>query len=299
MIRLSRLLVAAIPLLVLSACASTHGGRVVTGAVRSEMTGGRTADYAILLPPGYTPGGTRRYPVLYWLHDGFGHPESLVGRGVVQDLWRRMASGELPAMIIACPAGRGSFYTNNWDGSRRYGDHVAVEFREMVEMSYPVRTDRGGRAISGISMGGFGAMRAAVHFPELWSSVSSLSGALTGTDYGFVEAIPFFVRPLTRKVFGPSADRNKLAEDDAVTRLAADPTLVARFPPSMIRIGDDDDPRLLAGNERAAKGISAAGATVEFSVDDGGHDWGYWRRVFPEIAAFAAKHFTPLPGEGR
>ncbi|HUC28750.1 MAG TPA: alpha/beta hydrolase-fold protein, partial [Candidatus Acidoferrum sp.] len=76
------------------------------------------------------------------------------------------------------PEGRRSFYINSSDGSVRYSDFLLQEFLPHIESHYRIRSGREGRAISGISMGGYGALRLAFARPDLFSAVSAQSAAL-------------------------------------------------------------------------------------------------------------------------
>ena len=62
-------------------CASAPRGRVVDVTFRAESLGGGSADYLVLLPPGFDEARGRRYPVLFWLHDGFGDKWGLLTHG--------------------------------------------------------------------------------------------------------------------------------------------------------------------------------------------------------------------------
>ena len=77
--------------------------------------------------------------------------------------------------LIVAPEGRRSFYINSADASVRYSDFFLQEFLPHIESKYRIRP---GRAISGISMGGYGALRFAFAHPELFSAVSAQSAAL-------------------------------------------------------------------------------------------------------------------------
>jgi S-formylglutathione hydrolase FrmB len=80
--------------------------------------------------------------------------------------------------LIVVPEGRRSFYVNSADGSVLYSDFFLREFMPHIERKYRIRAGRAGRAISGISMGGYGALRFAFAHPELFSAVSAQSAAL-------------------------------------------------------------------------------------------------------------------------
>jgi S-formylglutathione hydrolase FrmB len=80
--------------------------------------------------------------------------------------------------LIVAPEGRRSFYINSADGAVRYNDFFLQEFLPHIESKYRIRPGRAMRAISGISMGGYGALRFAFAHPDLFSAVSAQSAAL-------------------------------------------------------------------------------------------------------------------------
>src|SRR6202158_3829795 len=138
--------------------------------------------YCVYLPAGYDAGATqnppKRYPVLYFLH-GLGDNERTLfnsgGWTLLGDLQRQHKMGEF---LIVAPEGRRSFYINSADGSVRYNDFFLQEFVPLIETKYRVKKGRDNRAISGISMGGYGALRFVFAPPAIFSAVSAQSAAL-------------------------------------------------------------------------------------------------------------------------
>ena len=120
----------------------------------------------------------RPYPILYFLH-GLGDDEQTLfksgGWTLIDDLRQQ---GKISDFLVVAPEGRRSFYINSADGGERYSDFFLQEFLPYIEKKYGVRGGRAGRAITGISMGGYGALRFAFAHPELFSSVSAQSPAL-------------------------------------------------------------------------------------------------------------------------
>jgi len=156
-------------------------GRIDCNALQSRILG-ETVHYCVMLPPGYDSATTghspRRYPVLYFLH-GLGDNEQTIFKGggwdLIQDLRQK---GQLSDFLVVTPEGKRSFYINSADGRVRYSDFFIREFIPYIESHYSVRRERSARAISGFSMGGYGALRFAFAYPELFSSVSAQSAAL-------------------------------------------------------------------------------------------------------------------------
>lgn len=142
----------------------------------------RAVRYCVYIPSGYDESAKqrppRRYPILYFLH-GLGDTEKTLfnsgGWTLIDDLRNQHKLGDF---LIVAPEGRRSFYVNSTDGSERYSDFFLQELMPRIESKYRVRASRTGRAISGISMGGYGALRFAFAHPELFSAVSAQSAAL-------------------------------------------------------------------------------------------------------------------------
>src|SRR5207302_11234669 len=135
----------------------------------------------VLLPPGYCPASTARYPVLYLLHGHGGHYSDWVNHGVDGVV------GDLPAIVVMPDGGYDGFYSD-WYGSDLDGHSPepppaweTFHLRELlpwVDATYRTIPDRAHRAVAGLSMGGLGAMTYAAHRPDLFVAAGSFSGFL-------------------------------------------------------------------------------------------------------------------------
>jgi S-formylglutathione hydrolase FrmB len=168
-------------------CNVAHAqGRIECGAVASRILH-QSVRYCAFLPSSYdsTAAGKNaqekdvpRYPVLYDLHGLGDNEQSLLNTGawsLIQDLRDQHKIGEF---LIVTPDGGRSFYINSRDGRERYSDFFLQEFMPAIEHKYRVRTGHSWRGITGMSMGGYGALRLAFAYPQLFSSVSAHSAAL-------------------------------------------------------------------------------------------------------------------------
>jgi len=136
----------------------------------------------VLLPAGYREDESRRYPVLY----------ALPGTSNLADVWLTnidtiKLTARLP-LIIVMPDGTfnadgGGFYTNWVDQTTKYGIanwetfHTA-ELVPWIDRNFRTIPNRTGRAIVGISQGGFGSMSYAARHPDLFGEAASFSGAV-------------------------------------------------------------------------------------------------------------------------
>lgn len=135
----------------------------------------------ILLPAGYDANPTKRYPVLYLLH-GCCDP---AGEGYTS--WTKWMNAEaLTAsydMIVVMPyGGEGGFYSD-WYNNGSYGQpqwetyHIG-QLLPWIDSHYRTIANRSGRAIAGVSMGGFGAISYAARHPDLFAATAAFSGYL-------------------------------------------------------------------------------------------------------------------------
>lgn len=135
---------------------------------------------SVYLPPGYQD-SDQRYPVIYFLHGFMGDNKMLSPMAELLDF--AIATGKIRPFIMVIPNQKttyeGSFYSNselygNWE------DFTAYDLTEYMDKNFRTIASKDSRGITGHSMGGYGALKIAMHHPELFSSVYALSpGALT------------------------------------------------------------------------------------------------------------------------
>lgn len=152
---------------------SARAGQVDTLDIYSPAMR-KTTRCLVLKPDNYSVMGAR-YPVVYLLH---GHSGNYTG-------WLGEAPQLLEAVdnlqiIIVCPdGGYDSWYVDSpVDSTVRYATHIAMEVVDFVDYYYHTRQDAAGRAITGLSMGGHGALSLAIRHPERFGAAGSMSGGL-------------------------------------------------------------------------------------------------------------------------
>jgi putative tributyrin esterase len=137
---------------------------------------GRTLKYHVLLPRAYDT-STDRYPVLYLLH-GLTQNYTAWGRNNGAPDYAALYDD----LIVVMPDGGNSWYVN-WavsDGGQKnnWADYIVRDLVGHVDSTYRTIARREGRAISGLSMGGYGAVTLGLRHPEVFISIGSTSGAL-------------------------------------------------------------------------------------------------------------------------
>ena len=136
----------------------------------------RTTKYNILLPRDYEQ-STDRYPVLYLLH---GLTQNYTAWGLSNGA--PFYGGLYDDLIIVMPDVGNSWYTNyeqSADGqTNNWADHIVRDVVNHVDWNYRTIARREGRAINGLSMGGYGAITLGLRNPDMFISIGSTSGAL-------------------------------------------------------------------------------------------------------------------------
>ena len=267
--------------------------RLLESMIVNSSLMNRAIKYSIYLPPDYYT-SNRRYPVVYLLH-GLGDNEgSWIQFGEVDRIADAgIRSGELPPMIIVMPDAGVTWYVNDYQNKVRYEDMFVQELIPHIDSTFRTRTQREFRALSGLSMGGFGSLMLAMHHPDLFGSCAALSAAVR-TDETFA-AIP---EERYNTVYGPIFSGSiKGQERLTVTWKRNSPINLAKSAPEgdltkvrwYLDCGDDD--ALTVGNAMLHLALLDRKIPHEYRVRDGAHTWSYWRTGLPDALKLIAVSF--------
>lgn len=249
--------------------------------------------YSIYLPPDYYV-SNRRYPVVYLLHGysddetgwtQFGEADRLLDEGI--------KAGTLPPMIVVMPDGGVTWYMNDYLNKTRYEDMFVKEFIPHIDSTYRTRTKRNYRGISGLSMGGHGALLLAMHHPDLFGSCAALSAAVF-TDES-VKNMPEeqYNRTFSFLFSGPVKGEERLTahykRNSPLTLAASAPEGDLKKVRWYLDCGDDDF--LTSANAQLHMTLSSRTIPHEYRVRDGAHTWTYWRTGLPSALQFIATQF--------
>jgi len=249
---------------------------------------------AVYLPAGYET-SNRNYPVLYLLH-GLGDDQTgWVQFGDVQQIAdKQINSGEAVPMIIVMPDAKRTFYVNNYDGSYKYEDFFIKELIPYIEKNYRARTDKEFRAVSGLSMGGYGSLLYSMHHPDLFTACYAMSAAVFTDDEIIKMDDDTF-----NEVFGFSGLFGKNKGKDRICKYYNDNSilyLAANMPDNQkdkvrfyVDCGDDDF--LFRGNSALHVMMREKNIPHEYRVKQGGHEWPYWRSALHEALKFVSQSF--------
>jgi endo-1,4-beta-xylanase len=141
----------------------------------SSKSMGHEVGYCIYLPPGYEKDTGRHYPVIYTLHGAGGN--ELHGQLSAQVLQEGILAKRLPPMILVMPnGGRYTYYKDSYDGKFMGETTIIRELIPHIDATYRTIAGAKGRCIEGFSMGGRGATRLAMKYPEMFCSLFNQSG---------------------------------------------------------------------------------------------------------------------------
>jgi S-formylglutathione hydrolase FrmB len=270
--------------------------RIDCNAVNSRILK-HAVHYCVYLPSSYDTGASmhpaQRYPILYFLH-GLGDNERTLfnsgGWTLIDDLRRQHKIGEF---LVAAPEGGRSFYINSADGSVRYSDFFLREFMPLIESKYRVAHGRSDRAITGISMGGYGALRFAFAYPELFSAASAQSAALITESPQELDMLLHSGSSLGRllgTVFGDPINLQHWKEND--------PFLLARKNAAALRrlaiyfnCGQQDNYGFEKGTAALHKELDEEGIKHEYHLYPGDHSFAYFLSHFDEVIEFHSRAF--------
>lgn len=266
-----RRLVPILLLLILAATAAPAVSSTVVARTLRSAALGRDWSYLVYLPSGYRADGAR-YPVLYLLHGNNGNARDWITQGQLQTAADTLiAQHDIPPVVIVMPQGGTDWYV---DRKEKIETAFFGDLMPDVEAHYAVRNQRNGRAIGGVSMGGFGALRYAMLHPDRFCGAMLLSPAIYSGDPPVSSAARYV------GVFGEHR------YDPRVWYALNYPALwnayigQPRRVPFFIAAGDDDL-AIQAESSLLYTRLRRAGNPAALRIVGGAHVWPVWRTLLP------------------
>lgn len=221
----------------------------------------------------------RQRKVLYLLH----------GLSDDASAWQRYSTIEVLArqygLVVIMPSAGRSFYIDQPNG-QQYFKYIVEELPQYVNDVFGIEPQRDNTFIAGISMGGYGAFKAALLRPQNYFAAASFSGVLS---LAIMTAIPNDPRQTEFEyLFG---DLKKLpgGEHDPAVWLQQAVKIKEQLPKLFIACGRQDD--LFPLNQMVNQQIKALGLEVDYHEEDGRHDWPFWNR---QIHRFVSTLLEPV-----
>ncbi len=225
----------------------------ITRTTISSTVYAQVIPVSVYLPPCYTS-STGRLPVIYLLHGGGADETQWPDLRVQAEADTLIANGAQPFVVVM----PGGVYQSRID----YAAFVLNDLLPAMNDQLSIRSDAAGRAIGGISLGGYWALSIALHHPDQFAAVGGYSPVVTSSSDDLVE--------LAHTAAG--LDRLRI----------------------QLNVGDAD--ALAAGARPMAAALQARGLDVSLTIGSGGHDRPYWRSHTGDYLRFMLASFTsPTP----
>lgn len=270
-------------LLVALLTASATAGEIITREFDSPALA-RKWSYAVYLPDGYER-SQLRYPVLYLLHGNGQNLHSWAKEGRIQSTLDEMiAKREIPPTIVVMPdAG------TTWFVDRKENMETAF-MRDLlpdVERTFRTIAAREGRVVAGLSMGGYGAMRFALKYPEMFAAAGLLSPAIyhpqppAGSSARRVGVFgsPEFDPEVWKSLNYPALWDAYLAKKQPV--------------PMYINSGDDDQFFIEVSATEFYSLLRRNKNPAELRIVDGAHGWSVWADTIDDALRYLYRYTSP------
>ncbi len=234
--------------------------------------------FNIYLPRAYQAQSTNRFPVIYYLHGIKGNESSYLDYARILD--KTIADRNVPPMILVfANGGSTSFFTDAADGSVMGEAVIVRELIAHIDGHYRTIASAAGRALHGFSMGGFGALKLAFKYPEMFGAVVSYDALLSDAKKFRKEEAKLFV-----KTFGDDAG---FARSDPVQLLQKNAEKIQRQ--AIEIVVTDDEAEILEANRKLHRSLQTLAIKHDFRELSG---VAHKKPAIYEKAALGAFQFT-------
>ena len=214
----------------------------------------------VILPESYR-NHDNRFPVVYLLHGYSGSFSNWINR--VPELKNYADQFQL---IIVCPDGdyAGWYINSPVDSEMEYDTYISKEVPHFVDSAYHTLNDRRYRAITGLSMGGHGAIYLAWRNNTMYGAAGSMSGA--------VDLVPFKAKYQLAKLLGDTTLNENF---NAYSVVSVVKNTIENVPVLMISCGVDDP--FIDANRRLNETLLKMEIPHTYVEKEGKHNWDFWR----------------------
>jgi putative tributyrin esterase len=240
----------------------------------------------VVLPNSYAK-GKANYPVLYLLHGGGGKFNDWLNKTPDKMLLHNLA--DQYNLIIVTPEGEdlSGYIDSPVQKDNQFETYITKEVIEKIDKTYRTIRDRKGRLITGLSMGGHGALYLSARHPDLYCAAGSMSGALdlSQTHWKITPDFAKQIAPRFERILGPKGATPDLYAANSVVNMAD--KLKANGLPLIIDCGVDDF--LLEPNRELHRRLVYNQTPHDYTEHPGGHTWEYWENSLPHHLLFFSK----------
>ncbi|MEA5427806.1 MULTISPECIES: alpha/beta hydrolase [Arcicella] len=241
---------------------------------------------AVVLPETYSK-NKKNYPVLYLLHGGGGHFRDWLSQTPDKMLVKNLA--DQYNIIIVMPEGEtfGWYLDSPFDANNKFETYITKEVIQKIDDTYRTVQSNKGRVITGLSMGGHGAMYLSSRHPDLFGAAGTMSGAMD-MNYTKFKVNEDFLKSLKdrfMKLLGTSDTSNEIYVKNSIVNMAE--TIKKNGMPVIIDCGVDDF--LIEVNRELHRRLLYNNTPHDYTERPGAHTWEYWQNSLPYHLLFFNK----------
>ncbi len=243
----------------------------------------KTYKAAVVLPNSYAKGKSV-YPVLYLLHGAYGHFNDWLSKTPDKNTVKNLA--DQYNIIIVMPEGETfSFYIDSpVNKESQFETYITSEVIQKIDNTYRTLKEKKGRVITGLSMGGHGALYLSAKHPDLFCAAGSMSGAVDMETMLNRDSATQVIK-LMQPVFGDQSNNPELYEKNAVIRMVDQ--IKKNKLALIIDCGVDDF--LIEPNRELHRRLVYAKVSHDYIERPGAHTWEYWENSLPYQVLFFSK----------
>ena len=261
-------------LLLLCSSISVFASRIDTVGVFSRSMN-KTIANIVVVPDKYTS-QKEGFPVLYLLHGAGGNYKDWVSK-----VPKIKEYADAYNIIIVCPDGDVTswYFDSPVDDNMKYETYISKELVGAIDKGYNTVRNRKGRAITGLSMGGHGALYLAFRHQDIWGAAGSMSGG--------VDIRPFPTNWDLPERLGDYADHREFWEENTVINMVY--LLKGDHLKIIFDCGVDDF--FYDANRRLHAKLMERNVPHDYIERPGAHNWEYWANSIKYQLVFFTDYF--------
>jgi len=253
----------------------------VSGHKLNSKLMGREMPYRVVVPANYANANeTSRYGVIYLLHGLTGHHDNWTEKTKVSEY------ALAHKFIVVTPEGDNGWYSDSVSvPNDKYETYIVKELIAEIDKNFRTVATRDGRVIAGLSMGGYGALKFGLKYPELFSLAGSFSGALGAAS--FTEKTIGAMGKNIDAIFGFPDSESRKSNDLFRHIRDLTPEKLKAMPFIYQSCGTEDF--LIQNNRDFLSLLNEKKVPHEYREHPGIHDWIFWDDQIREFLALAER----------
>lgn len=252
--------------------------------------------YGVVLPDNYVT-SQQHYPVLYMLHGLGDNASSWLEYGSVAQVAKELVkTKEINPMILLTPEGFSDYYSDFYSGEYNYQTMFVTELVPLVDSLYRTIANAQNRAVTGYSMGGFGALMLPINHPDIFSVSIPLSASVRTHGQYITEQSQDGWNHQWGRIFGGVDLSGEARLTDYYLNNSPFGIIASKSVEELNRIqffidNGDKEKTLCRSNEELHQLLLDRGIDHTYRVSAGGHNFKFWRNSLPDVYRFADAQF--------